>query len=628
MNRGALEEVPEARDPREAGEATREARDDADPGLLPTELLTVRHRKRLSHRYTTSDTGARELSLSYGIHEITFDEDRLFPFGEQLVSQSSFTAGSAASWGPGYDWEEIRPLLETLLELGIVRRGGEVEDTRGTGLVAPLLPPAECKVHRTWSAADSESITRDLAGRAVELGYIEAFVFTFRLAHSALDADGRQVGEANVYPSRLRIDQDTEWRVCQYPGSRYRDDAPMNVTALKAMIKHWKPMMVTLLEVRADVRRRLGYAQEPWTAGDLHTFANVVLTLPAFLLMRRGGASPQPVLDPVLSSLFRITDGIRMTTHEMLFLLDEDGRLPTDRTGAAHLWDFAERRSLLMTDTGVCAGPRAMIDEFLAIVCDGRSVEGADAVVLPPDVQGLLAELPAAVDYGLYALQVWAVVRSVWVAMSQAYASLRDLLDDAGDSEICVQLRERLAAERQLLARAQVAGDREREVQHRVHADSYERAWRALRAPVGPATLDARIAPRPEGAAEVEAARTLRELIGPRLFGAAPGGPANQASTQATIDGIVASLVRYLREEQAILAAATELEDTINHLLERPVPVRPLTVRDCRVAYRLRDDHLSGFPYLFDTLEDLLGIAVECTRDCIAISDRRADQLA
>jgi len=43
-----------------------------------------------------------------------------------------------------------------------------------------------------------------------------------------------------VFPPRLRLDRDTEWRVCQYAGSRYRDDAPMNVTALKA-IKYWKP---------------------------------------------------------------------------------------------------------------------------------------------------------------------------------------------------------------------------------------------------------------------------------------------------------------------------------------------------------------------------------------------------
>ena len=105
------------------------------------------------------------------------------------------------------------------------------------------------------------------------------------IAHPALDADGRQVGEGNVFPKTLRLDLDTEWRVCQYSGSRYRDEMPMNVTALKAMIKYWKPMMLTLGEVCAELRARLGLPVGRWTIGELHTMSCVVLALPAYLLM-------------------------------------------------------------------------------------------------------------------------------------------------------------------------------------------------------------------------------------------------------------------------------------------------------------------------------------------------------
>ena len=160
----------------------------------------------------------------------------------------------ATTWGPGYDWEEIRPLLESLLEEGIIKRGDGVGDQRNSAVAASLLPPSVCPLPRSWSLAECESITLDLANRAVEIGYIEAVVPVFRVAHPALDADGRQVGEANVYPPRLRLDRETEWRVCPYSGSRYRDDLPMNVTGLKAMTKHWKPIMATILEVRAELR--------------------------------------------------------------------------------------------------------------------------------------------------------------------------------------------------------------------------------------------------------------------------------------------------------------------------------------------------------------------------------------
>lgn len=65
-------------------------------------------------------------------------------------------------------------------------------------------------------------------------GHFEAVVPSYRIAHPALDGEDRQVGEVNVFPPGLRIERATEWRVCQYPGSRFRDDIipPVNGRAL------------------------------------------------------------------------------------------------------------------------------------------------------------------------------------------------------------------------------------------------------------------------------------------------------------------------------------------------------------------------------------------------------------
>src|SRR5262245_17621274 len=266
--------------------------DAAEPSPVePTDRLHVPHRKRMSHAYVTSESGSRQLCIHYGIKEIAFDEERLFPFGEQLSRESSFLAEAATSWGPGYEWEEVRPMLEALVAEGILELGEGENDARGSGLVASPLPPATCPAPRMWSVSQCEAITRDLGGRPVELGHLEAFLPVYRIAHPALDADGRQVGEANVFPPGLRLDRETEWRVCQYPGSRYRDDAPMNVTALKAMIKHWKPMMVVLLEARAEMLKRLERSRAGWTVGDLHLLSIIVLMLPAYPLMKGGGQS-------------------------------------------------------------------------------------------------------------------------------------------------------------------------------------------------------------------------------------------------------------------------------------------------------------------------------------------------
>src|ERR1041384_604895 len=86
--------------------------------LDPTVRLFVPHRKRLSRSYITNEHGARELRIDYGLKEITFDDERFFAFGEQLVTETSFTGQDATAWGTGYTWDELRPLLETLLEEG------------------------------------------------------------------------------------------------------------------------------------------------------------------------------------------------------------------------------------------------------------------------------------------------------------------------------------------------------------------------------------------------------------------------------------------------------------------------------------------------------------------------------
>ena len=578
------------------------------PALELTDRLFIPFRKRLSHSYVTNDEGVRELRIDYGIKEVTFDEQHLFPFAEQLVREPSFTGQDAIAWGPGYDWEEIRPLLQTLIDEGIVRRGDQVDDPRGGGLVPSLLPPSQCPVPRCWSAAECESITSDLAGRPIEVGHLEAFVAVFRIAHPALDADSRQVGEGNVYPWKLRLDRDTEWRVCQYSGSRYRDDAPMNVTALKAMIKHWKPMMATLLVVRDELARRLDLPRAPWSIGDLHTLSCVVLGLPAFQLLQRGGSSPQVPLHPVLSSLFRITDGIRMTTSAMQFSI-EHTRQSAELLTADELYEYSEMTGIFIGQTGVCAGPKPMVEEFFSIVLDGVVPAGIAGVEPPAEVKELLAQLPAAIDYGLYGLQTWGVTHAVWLAMSRAYQALAPLFEAAGGDHLA-GLRARMRDDLDVFERLQINLPYDQQVHLNFYQDAYERSHRALRSPAGPPKIATALDIGSEQPAHRAAADQLRGLLAARL---SRGGP--------DVDKVVEILIHYLREEQAILGSAETLLAAINDVLDRPKPRRPLTIRDHRAIY-LMSPRVARFPYLLEVIEHELGIRIDCTAQVIEISER------
>jgi hypothetical protein len=582
--------------------------------IEPAERLFVPHRKRLFHSYIVNDEGARELRLYYGIKEISFDDERYFAFGEQLMSHGAFTAQAATGWGPGYAWDEVRPFLEALVDEGILQRGEPGDDPRGTGLTASPLPPSQCPEPRMWSAATCESITRDLAGRAVEIGYLEAIMPGHRIAHPALDGDGRQVGEANVVPSRLRLDRDTEWRVCQYPGSRFRDDGPMNVTALKAMIKHWKPIMAVIVAVRGALRERFGPSQAPggaWTIGELHALACVVLALPAYQLLRAQGEPPP--LHPVLSSLFRITDGIRMTTSAMVMSVGHPLRADAPVTGD-EVHAYAEQYGMLISATGVCAGPKHLIDEFLRTAVDGAPPDGIADLALPAEVDALLAELPAAIDYGLRGFQVWAVTFSLWLAMSRAHQALLAIAEAAAGDDRAARLAARLRAGLPAMQRLQIALDHDRSVHFDTFADAYAQARRAARDRIGPPTLAEAIAPVLEGPAHRAAAAELRRLLRERWPGErdAPGAP--------DIERIAGEVLGYLREEQAVLALTGELQAAINRDFGRPQPTRALTGRDLLVFHILHDGP-GSFPYLLDALEDELGVAIACTARDLEVLD-------
>lgn len=566
------------------------------------------HPKRLRWAYDTTDEGNRRLRINYGVKEITFDEERFFAFGQRLSDDGPFTGAQAMTWGPGVPWAELRPMLEGLLEHEILQRGTHTTDPRGTGLVPPLAPPATSPTARPWSSESCATITRELSGRAVEVGYLETFVPVYRIAHSAVDADDRQVGEANSFPAPLRVSRATEWRVCQYPGSRYRDATPMNITALRAMIKYWKPMLAVACAARHELQTRLGLVESGWKIGEIHVLGVVICSLPAFELLR----APRPVarlpLHPVLSSMFRVTDGVRMSMHEMLFDVDSH-RSPEQQLTAAELHAHVERNaSLLASHYGVCAGPPHMIDEYLSVVIDAVGLDRYASVEQPEPVRALLHELPLAIDYGLLGMQTWSLMMWGWGQQGQAYQELLELL---GEHAPRGAVLERLRADWPAVQNMQFALPYDREVHRIAYADAYQRCWRALRAPVGPPSHDEATAPRPAGP-EHEAARAALQaalLSGPH----APPAPAASA--------IADRIVEYLQHEQALLASVTAIQQAIDGLLERPSPRRPLSSRDFRVAFML-EDH--SYPNLIETLEEVLGLELECTATTLAVGARPA----
>lgn len=585
-------------------------------GLAEHDILVLPLQKRMVVQYGTSDEGLRELRLYYGAKEVSFDEPDLFAFGETLAQQSRFEAGVATLWGEGYDWPRVRALLEQLLEEGILRRVQDeaVAEAAALHRAQPSpLPPSTCPFPRTWT--ESEAITQELTGRAVELGHLELFLPIFRVAHASMDSDGRHVGEANVFPRAMRTETPTEWMTCIYPGTRYLADAPMNVTGLKAMRAHWPQMMAALLNIRERFLARFPEAREGWTVGHLERLATAVLCVPTYQLMRQDRPVRNGDLHPALSSLFRVTDGLRMVMHQMLFVpIGEPTLSPHDPVSSAEIHAYAERNFSFFSDTGVCAGPKLMVQEFLSVLVDGVKTDQYGAFAFDPAVAAALADADKAIDYALLGLQAYASTFSLWPLMTRTYEALADIAKAAvesgegGFSAFHARMdahRERLRSS-PYLAREAWRADRDH-----VYADMYAQCGRGVAGSRAIETLPELIKPKRSAASNI-AEGNLRGLLAVRLK-CAP-------RENTHLDALVILILDYALRTQAILRTATATQARINALLGREAPKRAFAAPDMDVHNLLQGAEARRLPYLLDELAEAFELRFDITAEHIAIS--------
>ncbi len=581
--------------------------------LATNDKLFLPQHKQVITQYQTGESGVTELYLYCGDKELSFHEPELFAFGEHLGQQSSFIAETATTWGDGYSWARVKELLEQLVEEGILHLTDTAESTPVTRKTCQSsLPAAQSKEPRTWF--ECEAITKELTGRSLEIGYLELIMPVFRVAHIALDSEGRQVGEANVFPEPLRLDITTEWSTCPYSGSRYHNEKPMNVTALKNMSNHWQQTMAVLLRIREAYLQRFSDSQKGWTVGHLERLSSLTLALPAYLLMRKQHRVESGDLHPVLSNMFRVTDGVRLTIHNMLFIpVFEPTLPPTAAMTSAEIYAYAERNYVFQSDYGVCAGPKAMIEEFLSVLIDGQPISDASEFCLDAEVEQALNSLDKAFNYGLYGLQVHAITFSVWTAMSRSYEKIWSILESwpKEQSSSFNRFRERFQDRVELLRSTGLGNEKLRNNREIVCADMYEQSAIGLNPTAPKQTLAELIKADLESPyilAEINLRKGLQSCLNKGFD-----------SNNPELDNLVNCIMHYLRQEQAIVKAACSIQEKINVLLERPQPTQAFSAADIHIYYIFQDNN-SALTNLIDELSNLTGLNFVVTQEAIEIS--------
>jgi hypothetical protein len=552
------------------------------------DALVLEAPKRMVLQYMATDEGQTELVLFYGGKEVTFDEPHLFTFGETLARQSRFTAGDALSWGNGLDWNEVRDCLASLIDEGILIRAedaaADASTAAGRSRPSPLAP-AEAHEPESWN--DLEAITAKLTGRAVEPGWLELVVPVFRVAHMAVDADDRQVGEANVFPRALRLDRPTEWMACTYAGTRYLDPKPMNVTAMKAMRAHWTEMMMALAVIRDAYLARYPGLDEPFSIGAIERLATLVLALPTYQLVKPHNRVASGEIHPALSSLFRVTDGLRLVMHMMLFVPVGEPTLPPWKpVSIDQILDYAERNFAFHSETGVCAGPRHFVRVFLEVLVEGKRPEAPADFTFSPQVAAALAEIEQAFDYGLEALRAHAALFAIWPATARCYDRMAEAVAGLGAlDDLDARLQDHLVTMAHSTYLGSEAWRRDREA-------AYADMFAGCSAGLGE-NGDLQALPD-HGDCAQDIALILENKLDPEAA--------------ATLAAIIA---QFAREAQSLLAIAVQCQARINARLGRPAPQRSFSIDDLNVHVRMQGERPGKrLPFLIDELKPLLGLSL------------------
>lgn len=575
----------------------------------PHETLIIPRRRRFVHEYLSAPGGEKELRIFFGDKEITFDGPAEMAFGERLLEEETFMAGSATTWARGepYPWERVKEWLEALLAEGIIERSG-----------TPLIPVTESERYKNfltyeanrvalesppWWNPDCGPLLEKLTGRSVELGYIESVVPVYRLLHPALDQEQRQVGEMNVFPEPLRMKIPTEVKRCNFTGSRYMHELPMNVTALRTMIHHWREMLQGVLAIREEFLKRYPVGPKGWKLGDVVSVSSVVLSVPTLMMMRAENPIPNGTLDPVLSSIFRVVDGVRMVSNFLLLWLDESRPFDTPMTGAELLF-LTERDNHFIAGRGACAGPKNMVEELFDTLLDGKPVEG-EPVVLGDWVR----DIPAGTDYGLLGVQLFTVTRALWSRTAHAYSLIRDALRADPSADASSGFYASLERHFQVIEPGLLHIPEERVTHEARYVELLEGTQRGVRGfeEHQLIKLEDVLSPPPE----------LLGEAGREKFHAVLRAHPSMNYSAETVRAIADATYDCLRIERSVLHTVNVIQRRINILLKRPQPTQVLTGDQLAIGNRLRAS--SSVPYLMDLFREQ-GIVIENTEFATSIS--------
>lgn len=250
---------------------------------------------------------------------------------------------------------------------------------------------------------------------AVEIGE-HGGVLVLRMVEERFhrDAEGRPIREGRTPPELLR-EGEIEYRTCPYPGTRYLNERPMNVSALRQTSAHWDEVLDAMALLRtAYTDARGGYRNDVM---DIWRVSQLGSALPWFYLLGLGTECPA-----YAAALSKATLGVGIWGHRVFVDMLAKRNLVSRFTSDMML-STAEETGTLVADHEVCAASdKMMLRLFDVLTADSVAATGVGEVARLAAVPGDLMRFGA--HYLAFKQWIWLY----WIARRHLYLDLASAL--------------------------------------------------------------------------------------------------------------------------------------------------------------------------------------------------------
>jgi hypothetical protein len=228
------------------------------------------------------------------------------------------------------------------------------------------------------------------------------------------DDEGRPIREGRTPPELLR-EGEIEYRQCPYAGSRYLNERPMNVSALRQTSAHWDEVIDAMAFLRAAYHdARGGYRGDVM---DIWRISQLGSALPWFYILGQQVACPA-----YAAALSKATLGVGIWGHRVFVKMLED-RSVIPRFTSQIMLDTAEDTGTLVAEYEVCAASdKMMLKLFDVFTADSAAWTGVG------EVGRLAGARDALLRFGAHYIAFKQWIWLYWTARRYLYLDLASAL--------------------------------------------------------------------------------------------------------------------------------------------------------------------------------------------------------